>query len=294
MNRHDRVPIGIIGGSGLYEIEGLRVLEERELKTPFGAPSAPLVIGELGGRRVAFLPRHGAHHQHSPSNLPYRANIWAMRQLGVFWLIAVNAVGSLREEIEPGHFVIPDQIIDKTYRRPHTLFEEIVTHVNLSDPFHPMLAEVLHRASLEQGIKAHRGGTYVCMEGPAFSTRAESLMHRAWGAHLIGMTASTEARLAREAELCYASICLSTDYDSWRVEEQGVDVTSVLETLRANITNVKRVLAAAIPMIDLNLEQECDARDALRFAIMTKPEAITPSTRERYALVLDKYLRRDA
>ena len=287
----ERIPVGIIGGSGLYQIEGLTILEELDIDTPFGKPSAPLLLGELEGRRVAFLPRHGKHHQFSPSNLPYQANIWAMKSVGVFWLIGVNAVGSLQEEIEPGHFVIPDQIIDKTYRRPNTLFEEVVTHVSLSDPFHPMLAKVLLESSrATDGVTVHDGGTYVCMEGPAFSTRAESLMHRQWGAHLIGMTAATEARLAREAEMCYASIALSTDYDSWRVEEEGVDVMSVLTILKQNIANVKRVLKHAIPRIPLEKEADCDASSALQYAIMTKPEAISEDVRQRYALLLQRYL----
>ena len=285
-----RVPIGIIGGSGLYEIEGLKILEEREVETPFGAPSAPLTIGELNGRRVAFLPRHGKHHEFNPSNVPYRANIWALKSVGVFWVVAVNAVGSLREEIAPGHFVIPDQIIDKTCKRPNTMYDEVVTHVGLASPFHPMLREVLLEATQAEEITVHDGGTYVAMEGPAFSTRAESHMHRAWGANLIGMTAMPEARLARETEMCYASVCLPTDYDVWREGEEEVDVTSVLAILRQNIANVKKVLARAIPMIPLEKEAECDASYALQYAIMTKPEAIPASVREKYALVLDKYL----
>jgi 5'-methylthioadenosine phosphorylase len=285
-----RVPIGIIGGSGLYEIEGIKILEEREVETPFGAPSAPLTIGDLNGRRVAFLPRHGKNHEFTPSNVPYRANLWALKSVGVFWVVAVNAVGSLREEIVPGHFAIPDQIIDKTCKRPNTMYDEVVTHVGLANPFHPMLREVLLEATRLEEITVHDGGSYVAMEGPAFSTRAESHMHRAWGANLIGMTAMPEARLAREAEMCYASVCLPTDYDVWREGEEEVDVTSVLAILRQNISNVKKVLARAIPMIPLEKEAECDASHALQYAIMTKPEAIPASVREKYALVLDKYL----
>ena len=222
--------------------------------------------------------------------MPYRANIWALKSVGVFWVVAVNAVGSLREEIAPGHFVIPDQIIDKTCKRPNTMYDEVVTHVGLASPFHPMLREVLLEATQAEEITVHDGGTYVAMEGPAFSTRAESHMHRAWGANLIGMTAMPEARLARETEMCYASVCLPTDYDVWREGEEEVDVTSVLAILRQNIANVKKVLARAIPMIPLEKEAECDASYALQYAIMTKPEAIPASVREKYALVLDKYL----
>jgi 5'-methylthioadenosine phosphorylase len=285
-----QVPIGIIGGSGLYEIEGLKVLEEREVDTPFGPPSAPLVIGELGGRRVAFLPRHGRHHEFSPSTLPYRANIWAMKQAGVFWLMAVNAVGSLREEIAPGQFVIPHQIIDKTHKRPNTLYDGFVAHVSLAEPFEAMLRQVLIEATRECGVALHERGTYVCMEGPAFSTVAESHMHRAWGADIVGMTAMPEARLAREAEMSYASIALPTDYDSWK-DDEHVDITSVLAILNQNISNVKRVLAAAIPRVPVGREEESAARHALRYGIMTKPAAISAQTRRDFALVLDQYIK---
>jgi 5'-methylthioadenosine phosphorylase len=286
----EQVPIGIIGGSGLYEIEGLRVIEEREVETPFGRPSAPLLIGELGGRRVAFLPRHGRHHEFSPSTLPYRANIWAMKQAGVFWLVAVNAVGSLREEIAPGHFVIPDQIIDKTHKRANTLYDGFVAHVALAMPFEAMLRAALIEATRAAGVTLHERGTYVCMEGPAFSTVAESHMHRGWGADIVGMTAMPEARLAREAEMSYASIALPTDYDSWR-EDEHVDITSILAILKQNISNVKRVLAEAIPRIPVGREAESAAYSALQFGVMTKPQAISAQTRADFALVLDKYLK---
>ena len=289
MTQRERTPIGIIGGSGIYEIEGIEVIERVELDTPFGKPSAPIVIGSLNGRRVAFLPRHGEHHQFNPSTVPYRANIWALKQLGVFWVVAVNAVGSLREAIAPGDFVIPDQIIDKTYRRPNTLYDELAVHVTLSDPFHPMLRQVLLDATRAESINVHDGGTYVCMEGPAFSTRAESHLHREWNADLIGMTAQPEARLAREAELCYASVCLPTDYDTWR-ESEELDINDIFATLQQNTANVKRVLAAAIPRIPLDREDECDAAHAMRYAIMTKPAGISAETRARYGLVLEKYL----
>ena len=192
---NEPVTIGIIGGSGLYEIENLEVIEELDIDTPFGKPSAPLLIGRMGDRKVAFLPRHGRNHEYGPSNLPYRANIWAMKKAGVFWLVAVNAVGSLKLEVAPGDFCIPDNIIDKTCKRPNTLYDDFVAHVNLGKPFHPMLREVLLNASRAEGLTVHDGGTYVCMEGPAFSTIAESNLHRAWGASLIGMTAMPEAKL---------------------------------------------------------------------------------------------------
>ena len=285
----ERVPIGIIGGSGLYAMEGLTILDELEVQTPFGAPSAPITIGALGGRRVAFLPRHGRSHEHTPSQLPYRANLWALKQLGVFWVVAVNAVGSLREEIAPGDFVIPDQIVDKTYKRVNTMYDGLVVHVGLAYPFERILRQTLLEATRACDIKVHDRGTYVCMEGPAFSTRAESLLHRQWGAHLIGMTAMPEARLAREAEMSYASIALPTDYDSWR-DDEHVEVSAVLAILKQNIANVKRVLQEVIPRIPLEREQESEAYEALKFAIMTRPEAISARAREDYRLVLDRYL----
>lgn len=287
----DRVPIGIIGGSGLYEIEGVEILEERQIETPFGPPSAPIAIGRLGDRRVAFLPRHGKDHQFNPSSVPYQANIWALKQLGVFWVVTVSAVGSLKQEIVPGEFCIPDQIIDKTYKRANTLFEEMAVHVNIGKPFHPMLREVLLEAVRAEEVPVHDGGTYVCMEGPAFSTVAESELHRQWGASLIGMTAMPEARLAREAEMCYATIALPTDYDVW-YESDEVDVSEVLRILRQNIDNVRRVLKRVIPAIPLEREAECDASHALQHAIMTRSDAIPASTRDNLGLVLDKYLKR--
>lgn len=286
----ERVPIAIIGGSGLYEIEGVDIVDEIEVETPFGASSAPITIGEFEGRRVAFLPRHGANHEFNPSVVPYRANFWALKSLGVFWVVTVSAVGSLKEEIEPGHFVIPDQVIDKTYRRPNTMFDEIAVHAGLSYPFHPMLRKVLlSSAQAEEGLVVHDGGTYVCMEGPAFSTIAESHLHRAWGASLIGMTAQPEARLARECEMCYATIAMPTDYDVWH-EADEVDVTEVLAVIRKNVANVRNVLRRVIPSIPLDQEEKCDASNALQYAIVTKPSAIPRWTRENLDIILGKYL----
>jgi len=284
-----RVPIGIIGGSGLYEIDGLEIIETLDIDTPFGKPSAPIVVGQIDGRRVAFLPRHGVNHEFSPTHVPYRANIWALKSIGVFWLVTVSAVGSLKEEIVPGHFAIPDQIIDKTVKRSNSMFDEIAVHAGLSRPFHPMLRKVLLDAVRAEGVTVHDGGTYVCMEGPAFSTVAESELHRSWGASLIGMTAMPEARLAREAEMCYATIALPTDYDVWH-EDDHVDVSKVLEIIRQNVANVRQVLKRVIPAIPLELEGECDASRALEFAIMTKPSAIPPWTRENLRIILGKYL----
>ena len=283
--------IGIIGGSGLYEIDGIEIVDELDIETPFGKPSAPLLIGELDGRRVAFLPRHGRGHQYNPTNVPVRANIWAMKSIGVFWLATVSAVGSLREEIEPRHFVIPDQVIDRTRSRVNTFFDEIAVHAGFSHPFHPTMRSILLDACRAEGVTTHDGGTYVCMEGPLFSTKAESEMHRSWGASLIGMTALPEAKLAREAEMCYGTICLATDYDVWH-EEDYVDVADVLANVKANVTNVKNVLKRVIPAIPLGSESECDASSALEFAVMTKPEYIGDATWERVGLLLEKYVKR--
>ena len=280
-----QVPIAVIGGSGLYDIEGLDILEERTIETPYGDPSAPITIGQLGDRRVAFLPRHGKHHELNPSQVPYQANIWALKSLGVFWINTVSAVGSLREEMAPGHVVVPDQIIDKTYRRPNTLYEGMTVHVNLGQPFEPALRRQMIEACRAHGVETHDHGTYVCMEGPAFSTVAESQMHRQWGAHLIGMTAQPEARLAREAEMAYATIALVTDYDVW-YERDTVDVAEVLEVLRKNAENVRGILARLLPAIPLGAEDQCLAHDALQHAILTAPEAIAESTRRRVSLFL--------
>ena len=289
----ERVPIAVIGGSGLYELEGLRILEERIIETPFGLPSAPVRIGEFQGRRVAFLPRHGDHHEYNPTTVPYRANIWALKSLGVFWLVTVSAVGSLREEIVPGDFAIPDNGIDKTYRRANTFFDDLAVHVKLTHPFHPLLrAVLLEAAHAQEGVRVHDGGTYVCMEGPAFSTLAESELHRAWGASLIGMTAMTEARLAREAELCYATIALPTDYDVWKIDEE-LEVDAILAILRQNLENVRQVLARVIPSIPLGDEETCDVYRALQYAVMTRPEAISDDTWKKVGLFLAPYIQRD-
>jgi 5'-methylthioadenosine phosphorylase len=287
----DRVPIGVIGGSGLYDMKGVEIVDERTIETPFGDPSAPIRIGELEGRRIAFLPRHGEGHRFNPSSVPYRANIWAMKRLGVFWLATVSAVGSLREEVAPGDFVVPDQIIDKTFQRANTLYEEIAVHVGLSRPYEPFFREKLLEVTREElDQEVHDGGTYVCMEGPAFSTIAESNMHRQWGGDLIGMTAMPEARLAREAEMAYATLALPTDYDVWREETPKVAVENVLEILNQSTDLAKQVLEALVPEIALDAEPETAASGALETAIVTSPEVIPESTREDMSIVLGDYL----
>jgi 5'-methylthioadenosine phosphorylase len=274
-------------------MEGLRVLEEVQMETPFGKPSDAIILGELeteaGVRRVAFLPRHGRGHRYNPTNIPARANIWALKKLGVFWLVSVSAVGSLKKEIEPCHFVVPDQIIDRTRSRVNTFFDEMVVHCGFSHPFHPDLAKVLAACAREEGLTVHEGGTYVCMEGPLFSTIAESNMHRAWGASLIGMTALPEAKLAREAEMCYACLALATDYDVWN-EQDHVDVSDIMNNLKNNSANAQRVLKRVAGRIPLGKESESEAYHALKYAIMTHPEHIPASTRQNLGLLLDKYL----
>lgn len=285
----EKISIGVIGGSGVYEMDGMEIVDELDLDTPFGKPSDKFVIGRLDGRLVAFLPRHGRGHQFNPTTVPVRANIWAMKSLGVFWLTTVSAVGSLKKEIEPRHFVIPDQIIDRTRARENTFFDDLAVHAGFSLPYHPTLRRVLLDACAAEGVITHDGGTYVCMEGPLFSTKAESEMHRSWGASLIGMTALPEAKLAREAEMCYASICLATDYDVWH-DEDYVDVSEVLANVKYNVTNVKKVLRRTIANIPLGTENDCDASRALAAAVMTKPEYITAKTWEKVGLFLGKYM----
>ena len=287
------IRIGIIGGSGLYDIDGIEIVDELDIDTPFGKPSDLVTVGKLGDRYVAFIPRHGKGHRHNPTQVPVRANIWALKSLGVFWLATVSAVGSLKEEIEPRHFVVPDQIIDRTRARENTLYDNMAVHVGFSHPFDPMLRDVLLAACREQGVTVHDGGTYVCMEGPLFSTKAESNLHRSWGASLIGMTALPEAKFAREAEMAYASICLATDYDVW-FEEDYVDVAQVLANVQANVANVKGALKRAIGMIPLGRESESTAHGCLEHAVMTRPDLITDETWERVGLFLKKYIDRPA
>ncbi len=284
----DSVKIAVIGGSGLYDIEGLEDVEEVTIDTPFGSPSDAIRIGTLAGRRVAFLARHGRGHRHNPTNVPVLANIWALKKLGVFWVVSVSAVGSLKLEIEPCHFVIPDQIIDRTRLRQNTFFQNLAAHVGFSQPFHPMLTDVLYEACKAEGLTVHKDGTYVCMEGPQFSTLAESQLYRSWGASVIGMTALPEAKLVREAEMCYGTIALATDYDVWN-EDEEVDVAQVIQNITRNVGNVKRVLTRVVETIPLDKEAECDASTALEDAIMTDPKLIPQQTREDLAILLDKY-----
>lgn len=282
--------IGVIGGSGLYEMEGLENVQEVRVSTPYGDPSDALITGRLGAAEMVFLPRHGRGHRFNPSEVNYRANIFALKTLGVEWIISVSAVGSLRENIHPGDVVVIDQFIDKTYKREQTFFEKgIVAHVSYGDPVCTTLRGMLLQAAQSCTSKVHDGGTYVCMEGPAFSSRAESLLHRAWGASVIGMTNMPEAKLAREAEISYATLAMATDYDCWHTEHDAVSVDQVIAVLLANVSLAKRIVAAAVPAIVAH-GGPAPASTALKHAILTSPNAISAEAKARLAPILGKYL----
>ena len=282
--------IGVIGGTGLYNVEGLVEVEEISIDTPFGKPSDVLITGKLEGVGVAFLPRHGRGHSIMPTEVPSRANIYALKSLGVENIIAINSVGSLRQEIKQGDLVIPDQLIDRTKSRINTFFGEgIVAHIQFAEPFCPELRKLLYDIAGKAGANAHPDGTYVVMEGPAFSTRAESHLHRAWGADIIGMTALPEAKLAREAEICYAIIACATDYDVWHETEEEVGVEVILETMHRQEELCKRIIKLAVPMVaDV---KSCQCASALRGAIVTAPEAMPKETKEKLYLLIAKYIR---
>ncbi len=281
--------IGVIGGTGLYDIDGLTDTREVSLDTPFGRPSDSITIGTLSGVNVAFLPRHGRGHRISPTELPSRANIYALKSLGVEHIIAINSVGSLKQEIKPGHLVIPDQLIDRTRQRVNTFFGEgIVAHIQFADPFCPEMRQILYQAAGEAGASVHAGGTYVVMEGPAFSTKAESHLHRSWGADVIGMTALPEARLAREAEICYAIIACATDYDVWHETEEPVSVEVILDTMRRNTETAKRIIKLAAGRMPQR--PDCQCGTALKGAIVTTPEAMPPAQKKKLGLIIGKYI----
>jgi len=282
-----RADIGIIGGSGLYDIEGLRRVKEVSVKTPFGAPSDTVVLGELDGTRIAFLSRHGRGHRINPSEINYRANIFALKSLGVRRVISVSAVGSMKESIKPGDVVLPDQFIDLTKRRVSTFFEGgIVAHVAFGDPVCPSLGAVLLDATRAVGATVHQGGVYLCIEGPQFSTKGESRLYRQWGVSVIGMTNLPEAKLAREAELCYATVALATDYDCWHETEEAVTVESILATLRQNVSLAKRLLRTAIPLVANG--KACICQRALQDAVITAPDRMPASLRRKLALLMDR------
>jgi len=282
--------IGIIGGSGLYSMPGLSQAKEVGLKTPFGAPSDRYVIGTLAGRKVAFLARHGRGHRILPSELNFRANVYGFRQLGVERIVSLSAVGSLKEEHQPLDFVIPDQFFDRTRHRVDTFFGNgIVAHISFADPICGELARVVEGACQKVGVRGKRGGTYVCMEGPQFSTKAESKVYRSWGMDVIGMTNLQEAKLAREAELCYVSVSMVTDYDCWHPGHDAVTVDQVVAVLAKNAENASKVLRATIAAMPSG--RGCKCGSALAHAILTDRDKIPAATRQKLKLILDKYLK---
>jgi len=282
--------IGVIGGSGLYEIEGFTGLEEVALETPFGTPSDTFICGELEGVRMVFLPRHGRGHRLLPSEVPYRANIYGMKKLGVERIISVSAVGSMKEKIAPGHIVVPDQFFDRTTgKRASTFFGDgVVGHIPFADPVCRELSDLLYHSALAVEATVHKGGTYLCIEGPNFSTRAESQVFRGWGVEVIGMTNLPEARLAREAEICYGTVAMATDYDCWHEEHDDVTVEAVLAIIRQNVATARNIIREAARR--LGGPAECDCGSALQNAIMTPKEIVPEETKRRLDLIMGKYL----
>jgi 5'-methylthioadenosine phosphorylase len=283
------VKIAVIGGSGLYNIKGFTFSGEVTMNTPFGKPSDSITIGHLGDREVAFLPRHGRGHHILPTEIPVRANIWALKSLGVEHIIAVNSVGSFREALKPGDLLIPDQLIDRTRQRVSTFFGDgVVAHVPFGEPVCPELSQVLFNAGREVGASIHQGGTYVVMEGPAFSTRAESRLYRAWGADVIGMTALPEAKLAREAEICYGIIACVTDYDSWQKVREPVTFDVIRGIMRKNIDIALEIIRRSVDHV--SLERSCECARALETAIATAPALIPDAQKQKLGLLIGKYI----
>lgn len=282
--------VGIIGGTGLYDIEGMTDIREVLVKTPFGEPSHAIVVGTLEGVGLAFLPRHGKGHRISPSELPSRANIYAMKSLGVERIISVNAVGSLKEEIHVLDLVVPDQIIDRTKTRVSTFFGGgLVGHIAFAEPFCPVLSQILYHIAQETGVRAHQGGTYVAMEGPQFSTRAESELYRSWGGDIIGMTVMPEAKLAREAEICYASLSLVTDYDCWHDTHESVTPQMILANLHQNVETAKQILGLAVTQLPET--RDCPCASALETALITSAEHIPGQLKADLEPLLRKYMK---
>ncbi len=284
--------IGVIGGTGLYDIEGMTDVEEVRVKTPFGDPSDAIAIGMVEGTNLAFLPRHGRGHRIAPHELPQRANIYALKSLGVEWIIAINSCGSFKETLKPRDLVIPDQVIDRTKGRVSTFFGNgIVAHIPNAEPFCPVLGQILYDAASKAGANVHRGGTFIAMEGPQFSTKAESRLYKSWGADIIGMTIMPEAKLAREAEICYAPIACVTDYDSWHDDLDAVRIEEIIAILNENMErarNIIKIAAAGIPQ-----ERSCICANALENAIVTSPDVIPASTKKDLDLLIGKYINQD-
>ena len=281
--------IGIIGGSGFYNMAGITNVRTVNIDTPFGSTSDPVLLGRIAGRDIAFIARHGKGHRVNPTNVPVRANVFALKALGVTHLISVSAVGSMKEEIEPLHMVVPDQLFDRTIHRPRTFFDEgPVVHIAFAEPYCPDLRVAMLNAARTAGAKVHDGGTYICIEGPQFSTRAESILYRQWGMSVIGMTALPEARLAREAEMCYATLAMATDYDTWHPDHDSVTVELVVQNLTRNVKRAQDTVAALIPAIAES--RTCACHNALDNAIMTQPDLVSQETRTRLGPLLARYL----
>ncbi len=285
----ERAEIGIIGGTGLYEMEGFQQAREVTVETPFGAPSDKLMVGTLDGQRVAFLPRHGRGHRILPHELNFQANVFALKKLGVEWILSVSAVGSLKEKYAPQHMVIPDQLLDRTLQRKSTFFGRgLVAHVAFAHPFCRGLSRVMAEACADAGATFHVGGTYVCMEGPQFSTRAESELYRSWGMDLIGMTNLQEAKLAREAEICYSTLAMVTDYDCWHPEHDAVTAEQIIANLGKNAATARAVLRAAVRR--LPIPRECECASALKYALVTPAELVPEKLRQELAPLIGRYL----
>ncbi len=279
--------LGIIGGSGLYDIEGMKKVREVRVKTPFGDPSDALIIGEIGGTTIAFLPRHGRGHLIPPSHINYRANIYAMKKTGATAILSISAVGSMKEKIRPGDIVVVDQFYDNTKLRVNTFFTDgVVGHIQFADPVCPSLADIALASARTVVKRVHKGGTYLCMEGPAFSTRAESAIYRKWGVDVIGMTNMPEAKLAREAGICYSTLALATDYDCWREGHEDVSVDAIIAVLRNNVENSKKIIVEVAKR--LSTKCGCGCSESLKYAILTDPEKIPAAARKRLGVILGK------
>jgi 5'-methylthioadenosine phosphorylase len=288
----ERVDIGIIGGSGLYEMEGFENVEELKVTTPFGSPSDDLVVGTLEGKRVAFLARHARGHRILPHELNYQANVFALKRLGVQWILSVSAVGSLKEEYAPLDMVIPDQFVDRTQKRQSTFFGRgLAAHVAFAHPFCPNLSKVMAGACTDAGATHHVGGSYVCIEGPQFSTRAESELYRSWGMDIIGMTNLQEARLAREAEICYATLAMITDYDCWHPEHDSVTAEAIIANLVKNAGTAKAVLRAAVRK--LPIERDCECESALKYALVTAPDLVPEKVKRELEPIVGRYMKKE-
>jgi len=288
MDTVKKVKLAFIGGTGLYQIDGLEIVDSVDIDTPFGKPSDSIKIAQFGDRKAAFLPRHGVGHRYLPTEIPVKANIWALKKIGIEKIIAVSAVGSLKEEIRPRDIVIPNQIIDCTKQRPSTFFGEgLVGHLGFADPFCSELSDLLYTTVKDLGYRVHRDETYVCMEGPLFSTRAESHMYRSWGGGVIGMTAIPESKLAREAELCYALIAMSTDYDCWKADEEDVTIEMIVQNLQANTAAAQSVIKRLMETIQD--DGTCGCQEAAQFAILTDPKLIPEDVKKKLGLFYEKY-----